>query len=114
YLQQRRTQVLTLLELFDAPAIVSTCSLRTTSTVPLQSLALLNSDFAHRRAVAFACRLEREGGMDKDRRIVRAFQLACGREPTAAERAASPWRHRMRPTRRKKIGRSAPGPIFAK
>jgi hypothetical protein len=89
YLQQRRTQVLTLLELFDAPAIVSTCSMRTTSTVPLQSLALLNSDFAHRRAVAFACRLEREAGMDKDRRIVRAFQLASGREPTAAERAAS-------------------------
>ena len=27
--------------------------------------------------------------MDKDRRISRAFQLACGREPTAVERAAS-------------------------
>src|SRR5207249_11283658 len=40
YLQQRRTQVLTLLELFDAPAIVSNCTFRDTSTVPLQSLAL--------------------------------------------------------------------------
>src|SRR5262245_51142927 len=55
YLQQRRTQVLTMLELFDAPSIVSTCGARTSSTIPLQSLALLNSDFARRRATAFAC-----------------------------------------------------------
>ena len=48
YLQQRRTQVMTFLELFDAPSITSTCSLRNASTVPLQALALLNSDFARR------------------------------------------------------------------
>src|SRR5205807_6100682 len=36
YLQQRRTQVATLLELFDAPAMVTTCGLRSPSTVPLQ------------------------------------------------------------------------------
>jgi hypothetical protein len=89
YLQQRRSQVLTLLELFDAPAIVSTCSARTTSTVPLQSLALLNSDFARRRAAAFAGRLEREVGSDLNQRISRAFLLACSREPTVDERAAS-------------------------
>src|SRR5205823_2044113 len=41
YLQQRRTQVATLLELFDAPTMVANCSVRVTSTVPLQSLALL-------------------------------------------------------------------------
>ena len=46
YLQQRRTQVATFLELFDAPRITATCSVRTTSTVPVQALALLNSDFA--------------------------------------------------------------------
>src|SRR5262249_27690633 len=62
YLQQRRTQVLTLLELFDAPSIVANCSVRTPSTVPLQSLALLNSEFARLRASSFAQRLEREAG----------------------------------------------------
>ena len=41
--------MLTLLQLFDAPALVGTCSTRTTSTVPLQSLALLNSDFVRAR-----------------------------------------------------------------
>jgi hypothetical protein len=89
YLQQRRTQVLTMLELFDAPSIVATCSARTPSTVPLQSLALLNSDFARKRAEAFARRLEHEAGPDAAKRIARAFHLACGREPRDDEREAA-------------------------
>jgi hypothetical protein len=89
YLQQRRTQVATLLELFDAPAMASNCSARTTSTVPLQSLALLNADFVRARARAFAARLEREAGPDASSRLTRAFRLAAGREPTADERAAA-------------------------
>ncbi len=88
YLQQRRTQVLTLLQLFDAPSIVSTCSQRTTSTVPLQSLAMLNSEFARARAKAFAARLEREAGEETDQRLSLAFRLACGREPVAEEMEA--------------------------
>jgi hypothetical protein len=89
YLQQRRTQVATLLELFDAPAIVSNCTFRNTSTVPLQSLALLNSKFALARAAALSRRLEREAGPDADQRITTAFVLACGRQPSGEERAAS-------------------------
>src|SRR5262249_60662173 len=38
YLQQRRTQVATLLELFDAPSVAVNCSVHNTSTVPLQAL----------------------------------------------------------------------------
>jgi hypothetical protein len=87
YLQQRRTQVATLLGLFDAPSITTNCTFRNTSTVPLQSLALLNSSFALARAKAFARRLTPEAGEDPDRRIAAAFQLACGREPSADERA---------------------------
>jgi hypothetical protein len=89
YLQQRRTQVATLLELFDAPAVVSNCTFRNTSTVPLQSLALLNSAFARARAQAFASRLQQEASADTDRRIRTAFLLACGREPAEPEQAAS-------------------------
>ncbi len=89
YLQQRRTQVPTLLQLFDAPTIVVNCTARTSSTVPLQSLALLNSDFIHRRAQAFAKRLEQEAGPDAQKRLSSAFVLACGREPSPEERAAA-------------------------
>jgi hypothetical protein len=88
YLQQRRTQVATLLELFDAPVISTTCSLRNTATVPLQSLALLNSEFARARAQAFADRLQREAGAGDDERLNFAYQVSCGREPRAEERAA--------------------------
>jgi hypothetical protein len=89
YLQQRRTQVATFLELFDAPSITTTCGARTTSTVPLQALALLNSDFARRRASAFAGRLEREAGLATDTRLSLAFRLACSRLPRDDERAAA-------------------------
>jgi hypothetical protein len=85
YLQQRRTQVLTLLELFDAPSLVTTCGKRTTSTVPLQSLALLNSDFARARAGALANRLEKEAGAEEAKRIDLAFRLGCGRTPSDNE-----------------------------
>ena len=88
YLQQRRTQVVTFLQLFDAPAIVSTCGTRTPSTVPLQSLAMLNSEFARERAKAFAARLAREAGDDATKRLALAYRLACAREPLKDEVAA--------------------------
>src|SRR5262249_53122014 len=89
YLQQRRTQVVTLLQLFDAPSIVGTCSTRTTSTVPLQSLALLNSKFMRDRAKSFEQRLTKEAGADPKARLHLAFRLACGRPPDVDETAAA-------------------------
>ena len=50
YLQQRRTQITSLLEVFDAPSIVTTCTRRLSSTMPLQSLSLLNAGFVTARA----------------------------------------------------------------
>jgi hypothetical protein len=86
YLQQRRTQVVTFLQLFDAPSIVTTCGKRSPSTVPLQSLVLLNSAFAQARSKAFARRLRREAGDECARRFDLAFRLACGRPPLHEER----------------------------
>ncbi len=88
YLQQRRTQVVTFLQLFDAPSIVTTCGKRSPSTVPLQSLALLNSEFSRARAKAFATRVAREAGGDATKRLALAFRLTCGRGPLADEVAA--------------------------
>jgi hypothetical protein len=89
YLQHRRTQVVTLLQLFDAPAIATNCSVRPTSTVPLQALTLLNSDFVRARAAAFARRLQSEAGADVDQRLNLAFRLACARPPGTEEAAAA-------------------------
>ncbi|MFO0888536.1 MAG: DUF1553 domain-containing protein [Isosphaeraceae bacterium] len=93
YLQQRRTQLASLLEVFDAPSIVATCTRRLPATIPLQSLSLMNSDFVVSRAARFAERLEREcpgtGDAATHTRISRAFVLAVGRPPDLHEREAA-------------------------
>jgi hypothetical protein len=87
YLQQRRTQVVTFLQLFDAPSIVTTCGTRSPSTVPLQSLALLNSEFARGRSKTFATRLATEAGNSLNKQLDLAYQLTCARLPTSEERS---------------------------
>lgn len=87
FLQQRRTQVATVLGVFDAPSIVFNCSRREPTTMPLQMLSLLNSDFAVKRGADLAERVCRESG---DRpRMDRAFLLAVGRMPDRSERRLS-------------------------
>ncbi len=89
YLQQRRSQVVTLLALFDAPSMTTNCSARTISTVPLQSLALLNDDFVQARAAGLARRLGREAGTAEEKRLALAFQLVSNRPPTDEEQSAA-------------------------
>lgn len=88
YLQQRRTQVVGLLEVFDAPSIVFNCTTRSPTTVPLQSLKLLNSEFVRKRAAAFALRVRSGPDAADDVAMTQAFRLAWGRPPTEDERIA--------------------------
>lgn len=89
YLQQKRTQVAGLLEVFDTPSIVFNCTARTSTTVPLQSLKLLNSAFVRARATALAQRLKREAGDDRASRLRRAWELVRSRPPSAREAATA-------------------------
>ncbi len=89
YLQQKRTQVLSLLNLFDAPSLTFNCTQRPTTTMPLQSLTLLNSDFASARGRALNARVVAEVSNDEPQRISRLFEIAIGRPPTVAEAAAA-------------------------
>ena len=75
------------LESFNQPGPDKSCELRETSTVAPQALTLLNSQEVFERAIGFAIRLVGEDRED-DATIDRAFQLALGRAPTPAERAA--------------------------
>jgi hypothetical protein len=88
YLQQRRTQVLSLLQVFDAPSIVFNSVRRPRTTMPLQSLALLNSDFIQARAASFAKRLRQEA-KDEAGQISLAFQVAYSRLPRDGELSAA-------------------------
>jgi hypothetical protein len=89
YLQQRRSQTLSMLKVFDAPAIATVCTTRPSSTVPLQSLSLLNSDFAVATAEALARRLLQETDGSDSALIQRAWLLAIARSPTANEQQVS-------------------------
>jgi hypothetical protein len=76
------------LRLFDFPSVRATVAERSSSTVPQQSLFLLNSPFMAARGKAFAARLAREA-KGTDSRIDRAYALLSGRPPTADERTVA-------------------------
>src|SRR5207244_6276769 len=79
YLQVRRSQPLTFLQLFDQPVIETNCTRREVSTVASQALTLLNSDFMIRNADALAALALNEQPNDPAGHAVR---LAFTRPPT--------------------------------
>jgi hypothetical protein len=83
YLQVRRSQPLTLLQVFDQPVMETNCTRRSVSTVSSQALTVLNSDFVVRRGEQLAARALREEPADP---AAHALRLAFGRPATAAER----------------------------
>jgi hypothetical protein len=83
YLQVRRSQPLTLLQVFDQPVIETNCTRRGTSTVASQALTLLNSDFLARQSEAFAARVLSEKPDDP---AGHALLLAFGRQAQETER----------------------------
>jgi hypothetical protein len=89
YLQQRRTQTLSFAHVFDSPSIVFNCLERPVSTIPLQSLSLLNSAFVVDLAGRFAERLASEAPAGGESRVTHAFLIAVSREPTADELRAA-------------------------
>ena len=77
-----------LLRLFDFPDPNITAGERTVTTVPLQQLFVLNSDFMVAQARSLAARLQREAGSGEGR-VQLAFELLFGRPPTADEQQAA-------------------------
>jgi hypothetical protein len=73
-----------LLRLFDFPDPNITSDRRSATTVPLQQLFVLNSGFMLARSRALAQRLAADASTD-EARILRAFQLLFGREPSETE-----------------------------
>ncbi len=84
YLQVRRSQPLTILQVFDQPVIETNCTRRSASTVSSQALTLLNSDFVAGQAATFAAQLLRDHPSDVvGQAILQAFSRpATEREKT--------------------------------
>jgi hypothetical protein len=86
YLLAKRNLRVPFMEVFDAPALLTSCASRESSTHAPQALELLNGQLSNDLAEAFAARLRSEAGGDPDRTVERAYWLATGRPPTAEER----------------------------
>ena len=73
-----------MLGLFDQSDTNTTTGQRTSSTVPLQSLFLMNNPWIETQSSSFAQRIvENEGPFEK--RLDRAYNLALGRNPSSRE-----------------------------
>jgi hypothetical protein len=74
------------LQLFDFPAATISAEQRYSTSVPLQRLFFMNSDFMQQQGELLARRVSTEP--DTRSRIVRAYRIVFGRAPTEAELAA--------------------------
>lgn len=74
------------LALFDFPNPVATSEQRIQTTVPLQKLFFLNSDFVLSQSKELADRLSKFGSSDSER-LAGAYRLLFQREPSAEERS---------------------------
>jgi hypothetical protein len=86
YLLQRRSQAVTMLNVFDAPLLSPNCLKRGQSTVASQSLNLMNGELVRSGARYLAGRIIDAAGDDTTRRINRMFLAIYGRSPTEEER----------------------------
>ena len=90
YLFARRNLRYPFFDVFDRPSADSSCARRNRSTTATQSLFLLHSEQTAEAARALAGRLLANGtagASSREALAERAFRLALGREPAAAERA---------------------------
>lgn len=85
YLMTQRLQYHPFLGLFDGPDTNTTTGLRTISTIPQQSLYLMNNPWTYAQAQEFGKRLI-AFSQDPVERINRAHLLAYGREATTEEK----------------------------
>lgn len=70
---------------FDSADTDTSCPVRFTTTVPTQSLTMLNSDFIHEQAAMFAKRLRMDAPNDPRKQVARAITLVTQRDATDAE-----------------------------
>lgn len=86
YVQQRRVNVLTTLDLFDYPQMTPNCVERTNTAGAPQALHLSNNKMFRDLADYFAQRVRKEVGDNPEREVERVHWYALSRPPTAEEK----------------------------
>lgn len=87
YVFSKRSIRYPMFEAFDQPNLVNSTDRRNRTTIAPQALILMNNPMVLFQAGKFAERVRADAGLDPRRQVDRAFMLALGRAPDAAERA---------------------------
>ena len=85
YIFQRRSLPLPMMASFDAIVFSESCDRRSTTTTPLQALAMMNGYLSNEESAELAKRIVKETGDNAQSQIRRAFELTLNREPNEAE-----------------------------
>jgi len=85
YIHVKRSLLVPILSDHDVADTDSSCPVRYVTTLPTQSLGMLNGDFTNDQARKMVERLKRERAGDLDQQIRWAVRLTTGRTPTDAE-----------------------------
>ena len=85
YIHVKRSLLVPIMEIHDQADTASSCPVRYVTTVPTQSLGMLNGEFANSKAQKLAERLRRELPGDLAAQIRKAIRLTTSRSPGDAE-----------------------------
>jgi Protein of unknown function (DUF1553)/Protein of unknown function (DUF1549)/Planctomycete cytochrome C len=86
YLTVKRSRLIPLLQMFDAPEAIQSIGGRQTTTVATQALAMMNAPFVRQRADKFAQRVRPKSAEGLPQAVDDAYRIALARRPTAVER----------------------------
>jgi len=85
YLTVKRSNLIPILQLFDAPDAMQGIGQRIATTVPRQALAMMNSSYVRELAEKFALRVRPDKTVAISEVIHRAYSHALSRPPSTAE-----------------------------
>lgn len=85
YVKVKRSLLVPILNQYDQADTDSTCPVRFSTTVPTQSLTMLNGKFINDQALAFANKMRWEGGVTVEDRVRFGLRLVLCREPEPSE-----------------------------
>lgn len=86
YLRVKRSELIPIMTMFDAPEPTQSIGERSVTTVPTQALAMMNAPFVRQQAAKLAERIRPAKDAPLESAIDRGYRVAFGRAPTDAER----------------------------
>lgn len=87
YLRVKRSELIPLMTMFDAPEPTQSIGERISTTVPTQSLAMMNSPFVRQQAEKLAQRVRPNAEVPLAKSLEQAYQITFTRLPTENEQA---------------------------